>query len=76
VNLNFLINNAVRNIPACYSKVFLLREVTGLSIHEMAMAIGDKLKSETKWRQGFARKELEKIYLPLDDYLFRFSEPG
>jgi RNA polymerase sigma-70 factor (ECF subfamily) len=71
--LNFVIENALQQIPIDYRMVFSLREVNGLNISETADAL-DISEANVKVRlnraKSMLRKEVEKSYSKEDIFEF------
>ncbi len=71
--LNFVIENALQQIPIDYRMVFTLREVNGLNVAETAetLSISEaNVKVRLNRAKGMLRKEVEKSYSAEDIFEF------
>ncbi|RVT75314.1 sigma-70 family RNA polymerase sigma factor [Flavobacterium sufflavum] len=71
--LNFIVENALTQIPLDYRMVFSLREIAGLNIAETAQSL-DISESNVKVRfnraKAMLRKQIEKSYVATELYEF------
>lgn len=71
--LNFIIENALTQIPLDYRMVFSLREIAGLNVAETAQSL-DISESNVKVRfnraKAMLRKQIEKSYIAAELYEF------
>lgn len=71
--LNFVIENALQQIPIDYRMVFSLREVNGLNVAETAEALNiseSNVKVRLNRAKAMLRKEVEKSYSAEDIFEF------
>lgn len=72
--LNFVIENALEQIPVDYRMVFSLREVNGLNVKETAVVLNiseSNVKVRLNRAKAMLRKEVEKSYSA--DDIFEFN---
>ncbi|WP_211253750.1 sigma-70 family RNA polymerase sigma factor [Flavobacterium daejeonense] len=71
--LNFVIENALIQIPLDYRIVFSLREITGLNVEETAQSLNiseSNVKVRLNRAKAMLRKQIEKSYTATDLYEF------
>lgn len=71
--LNFVIENALIQIPLDYRIVFSLREITGLNVEETAQSLNiseSNVKVRLNRAKAMLRKQIEKSYTTTDLYDF------
>lgn len=71
--LNFVIENALIQIPLDYRIVFSLREITGLNVEETAQSLNiseSNVKVRLNRAKAMLRKQIEKSYTTTDLYEF------
>ena len=71
--LNFVIEEALRNVPEDYRMVFSLREINGLNVKETAEALSiteTNVKVRHNRAKAMLRKEVEKSYKAEDIFEF------
>jgi RNA polymerase sigma factor (sigma-70 family) len=71
--LNFVIENALRQMPMDYRIVFTLREINGLNVAETAATLGiseSNVKVRLNRAKTLLRKEVEKSYSAEDIFEF------
>ncbi len=71
--LNFIIENALIQIPLDYRIVFSLREITGLNVEETAQSLNiseSNVKVRLNRAKAMLRKQIEKSYTTTDLYEF------
>lgn len=71
--LNFVIENALQNVPIDYRMVFTLREVNGLNVAETSSALNiseSNVKVRLNRAKTLLRKEVEKAYSVEDIFDF------
>lgn len=71
--LNFVIENALIQIPLDYRIVFSLREITGLNVEETAKSLNiseSNVKVRLNRAKAMLRKQIEKSYTTTDLYEF------
>lgn len=74
--LNFVIENALQQVPTDYRMVFTLREVNGLNVAETAEVLNiseTNVKVRLNRAKTMLRKEVEKSYTAEDIYEFNLK---
>jgi RNA polymerase sigma factor (sigma-70 family) len=71
--LNFIIEDAIKQMPEEHRLVFSLREINGLSVKETAETIGiseSNVKTRLSRAKTMMRREIEKSYKPTEIFEF------